>query len=130
MLAAVTVDADVCLPRVGLRGAHAQADLAPYAAALDAGRADPYTVHRAFGLAVKLVLVGKAAVPVPLLVRRSVPGAYPQHTAGHAVQAVVVAARCKVYAITFSIEILPIYIEALSAFVVDDLANAHPSRLV
>ena len=66
-----------------------------------------------------------AAVPVPLLIRSSVPGAYPQHTAGYAVQAVVVAARGKVHPVAFGIEILPVHIEALSAFIVYDLANAH-----
>jgi len=37
VLAAVTIDADVCLPRIGLRGVHPHTNLAPYAGALDAG---------------------------------------------------------------------------------------------
>ena len=89
MFAAISINADVRLPRVRLRRVHAQAYLTPYAAALDAGRPNRHAVDHAFRFAVELVFIGQTAVPVPLLIRSAVPGADPQHTAGHAVQIVM-----------------------------------------
>ena len=86
MLATVTVQADVHLPRVRLGGVHLHADLVPDTAALDAGRtdgrADAAGADRAVRLAVKFIFISQAAVPVPLLIRRAVPGADPQQAAG------------------------------------------------
>ena len=96
MLAAISVQADVYLPRIRPGGAHLHADLAPDATALDTGRtdgrADAAGTDRAVGLAIKFIFIGQAAVPVPLLIRCSVPGADPQQAAGDAVQAVAAAA--------------------------------------
>ena len=73
VLSAVPVDADVCLPRIVLGGAHLHAQFAADTAALDAGRTDLRAVYRALRFTVEFVFIGQAAVPVPLLVRGSVP---------------------------------------------------------
>ena len=89
MFASLSVNADIHLPRVRLRRVHSQANLTPYTAALDAGRPNRHAVDHAFRFAVELVFIRQTAVPVPLLIRSSVPRADPQHTAGHTVQIVM-----------------------------------------
>ena len=129
VLAAVTVDADVCPPRIILRGIHPHAELTPHAAALDAGRTDLCAVDRAFCFSVKFVFVSQAAVPVPLLVIRSVPGSDPQHAAVHAVQ-VVMLFRIKLCTVPLRVEELAIHVQTLAAFVIEYLTQTYVRSVI
>ena len=115
MLTTIAVDVDICLPWVGLGSFHPQAQFAPDAASLHAGRPDGRVVYRAFRFAIEFVLIGQAAVPVPQFVGCSVPCADPQYTALHAVQ-VVVLHRVELCAVPFGVEIFSVYVQTASGF--------------
>ena len=126
VFSSVAVNADIRLPRVGLGSFHPQAQFAPDAAAFHAGRPDgrdgtatrPY---RAFRFAVEFVLIGQAAVPVPQFVGCSVPCADPQYAALYAVQ-IVVLQRVKLCAVTFGVEVFPVYVQALAFVILEDFS--------
>ena len=89
MFSAISIQTDVRAPRVILRRIHTHAEFTPDTAAPDAGRADLLAVYSAFCLAIEFIFIRQAAVPVPLLIRSSVPRADPQDTALHTVQIVM-----------------------------------------
>ena len=121
VFSSVAVDADIRLPRVGLGSFHPQAQFAPDAASLHAGRPDGRVVYRAFRFSVEFVLIGQAAVPVPQFVGCSVPCADPQYAALYAVQ-IVVLQRVKLCAVTFGVEVFPVYVQALAFVILEDFS--------
>ncbi len=130
MLAGVTVNPDVSLPWAGFSRIHLQAEFTSQAASLDFGRLDGIAIDLALGLAVKLIFVGKAAVPVPGFVGRGKPQSCPDDAAGDVIEFVAVVSCMEVHAVIVGVEVFAIDVKAPALVHFKDFADTDMGSIV